>query len=77
MQRHAYNIKTTNLSWCMKVNVVKVRFWHSIKILVHLHNKGSYGSNKLNITMPIPAIIIMVVLPYNIRVQNWLMKVNG
>ena len=42
---HAYNIKTTNL----KVNVVKVRFLQS-KILVNLHNKGGYDSNKLNIT---------------------------
>ena len=49
--------------------MVKFRFVQS-KILVHLHNKGGYGSNKLNITMPIPAIISMVVLPYNIRVQN-------
>ena len=32
----------------MQVNVVKVRFVHS-KILVNLHNKAGYGSNKLNI----------------------------
>ena len=32
-----------------EVNVVKVRILHS-KILINLHNKGVYGSNKLNIT---------------------------